>query len=104
MKNKKIEKQIKDWFYSDLDIEITTSKGKKNIILILESDVWYNHALPGSPRQKGNKRRLDVPMEGDDDLYAEIDHLCYGNSGREMDLTETLEIIEDIELLGFTFG
>ena len=104
MKSKKVEKLVKEWFLSDLDIEITARKNRKSIILILESNVWYDHTKPGSPRHQGNERRLDVPMEADDDLYAEIDHLCYGNSGREMDLKETLELIEDIEFLGFSLS
>ena len=104
MKSKKVGKLIRDWFLSDLEIEITARKNRKSIILILESNVWYDHTIPGSPRHQGNGRRLYVPMEADDDLYAEIDHLCYGNSGKEMDLQETLEIIEDIEFLGFSLS
>lgn len=104
MKSRKVRKLIEGWFLSDLDIEITARKNRKSIILILESNVWYDHTIPGSPRHKGNERRLDVPLEADDDLYAEIDHLCYGNSGREMDLKETLGIIEDIEFLGFSLS
>ena len=102
MKSKKVEKLVKEWFLSDLDIEITARKNRESIILILESNVWYDHTVPGSPRHQGDRRQLDVPLEADDDLYAEIDHLCYGNSGREMDLEETLGVIEDIEFLGFS--
>ena len=104
MKSKKVENLIKEWFLSDLDIEITARKNRKSIILILESNVWYDHTILGSPRHRGDRRQLDVPLEADDDLYSEIDHLCYGNSGREMDLKETLEIIEDIEFLGFSLS
>lgn len=100
MKNKKIEELIRQWFKSDLDIEITARKKGKEITLMLESNVWYTHSV--SPkRHEGDARKLDVPMESDDDLYNEIDHLCYGNTGHEMNLTETLETIEDIEELGF---
>lgn len=104
MKTKKVGNLIKDWFFSDLDIEITARKNRKSIILILESNVWYDNTIPDSPRRQGDRRRLDVPMEADDELYAEIDHLCYGNSGKEMDLQETLGIIEDIEFLGFSLS
>lgn len=104
MKSKKIAKLIKDWFFSDLDIEITARKSGKSIILILESNAWYDHTIPCSPRHQGDRRRLDVPMEADDELYAEIDHLCYGNCGKEMDLEETLGVIEDIEFLGFSLN
>ena len=104
MKSKKVGKLIKDWFFSDLDIEITARKNGKSIILILESNAWYDHTIPSSPRHQGDRRQLNVPLEADDELYAEIDHLCYGNSGREMDLEETLKVIEDIEFVGFSLS
>jgi len=99
MKAKKVEKLVRDWFYSDLNIEITARKRNKKITLILESNVWYDHKT--GKRMKGDKRRLYVPMEADDDLYEEMKHCTYGCTGKEMNLDETLETLGIIEDLGF---
>ena len=94
--NNKVENLVRHWFLTDLDVEVKATKNKKSMDLIFESDVYYYNGK----RYKGYKRRLDVPNEADDDLYEEIEHLC----GFEMGIDETLDVLFEIEELGFSLN
>jgi len=53
MKKEEIE-FIRDWFYSDLDIEMEISNEKQKGIIILESNAYYYEGK----RYKGDKRKI----------------------------------------------
>lgn len=79
---------LKDLFFSDLDIIFTLKDGKRELICVLKSNVWYDEK--GS-RHGGTKRRL-LCYEGDDSLYEEIKDYTY----REMNLEEAIKMIEEL--------
>lgn len=59
---KRYKELCDNWFKSDLDIEIgLKDKEGHEILLIWESNVYYNHYPDGThERKKGDKRRLHV--------------------------------------------
>jgi len=79
---------IRDWFNSDLDIEIRA--GKEKNILIAESNAYYHNGK----RYKGDKRGLDAVAEFDDNDFKRIRDLLGIEYGYK-ELIETLEAIEE---------
>ena len=101
--NIKVEKLMRNWFFGDPDIEIKATKDGESIYLIFESNVSYFEG----ERRKGDKRCLWIPageddilFEEDDILYDEIRHLCDSEKG----LDETLDVLLEIEALGFSLN
>jgi hypothetical protein len=90
---KKQDKQfIKDWYFSDFDIQIQVGR-KKNNVLTLENNASYYNGI----RFKGKERSLDAIMDFDKKDYERIKDLL----GYELSYDEMIERLEDIENKGF---
>jgi len=82
---------IKDWFKSDLNIEIQAGS-KRNNVLIAENNAYYYNG----ERYKGDKRRLDAIAEFNDSDFERIRDLM----GTEYSCEELIEVLEEIEERG----
>ena len=94
-----LKELIEYWFYSDLDIEFTLRKGRKELLCIFESDVWYEHITDSkrdvtikSIRHKGKHRRFIV-VDGDDNLFEKVKSYCYQLYTYE----ELMDVVGDFE-------
>jgi len=86
------KKFIKDWYFSDFDIQIQVGD-KANNVLILENNAYYHNGV----RFKGKERSLDAIMDFDDKDYEKIKDLL----GYDFTYDEIIERLEDIENRGF---
>ena len=82
---------IKDWFLTDLNIEIKAGR-KENNILIAENNASYYKGT----RYRGDKRTLDAIMEFNDEDYERIKDVL----GKEYSYEELIEALEEIEKRG----
>jgi hypothetical protein len=79
---------IKQWFYSDLDIQIRLGK-KKYDIITLENNAWYGYG----ERHKGEHRTIYAIEEMCDDTFEAIKDYC----SIEYNLVELLETLKTIK-------
>ena len=92
---KKEEKEfIKNWFYSDLNIELEISFENEKGILILESNAYYSDGK----RYKGDKRVIIYDDDYEDGkiynfLTKNFEKYFYG----EYSLEEILNFLEELE-------
>ena len=86
---------IKDWFYSDLNIEIEVSKNKKQKgIIILESNVYYYNRK----RYKGDKRRIMYDSDNDnDEIYDFLENNFRKYFYGEYSLEEIIDFLYALE-------
>ena len=94
-----LKQLIEYWFYSDLDIEFTLKRGKRKLLCIFESDVWYEHindpkrgVTIKSIRHNGDNRRF-VVIEGDDHLYEQVKDYCHKLYTKE----QLMQVVEELE-------
>jgi hypothetical protein len=83
---------IKDWYFSDFDIQIQIGK-RENNVLTLENNASYHNGI----RFKGKERSLYAVIDFDTKDYEKIKELL----DYELTYDEMIERLEDIENRGF---
>jgi len=99
MKRNKVEsgewkKFIKDWFYSDLNMEIEISKGRWKGLIILKSNAYYYNGI----RHKGDKRTIiyDSDIEKDE-IYEYLENNFKEYFYGEYSLDEIIDFLSMLE-------
>ena len=90
------EEFIKDWFYSDLNIELEISKGGQKGIIILESNAYYYNGI----RYKGDKRTIIYDSDYDiekDEIYKYLENNFKEYFYREYSLDEIIDFLSMLE-------
>jgi len=91
-------KLIDNWFNSDLDFQFVLTKNRKKLLFTIESNAWYEHInnetgiTVKSIRHGGDKRRV-ICVEGDDELYEEVDESIFYE---EYDKQELIELLTNL--------
>ncbi len=90
------EEFIKDWFYSDLNIEIEISKGKQKGLIILENNAYYYNGI----RHKGDKRTIIYDSDYDiekDEIYEFLENNFKDYFYKEYSLEEIINFLIVLE-------
>jgi len=85
---------IKNWFYSDFNIEIEIINGKQKGLIILENNAYYFEGK----RFEGDKRRIIYDSENENDkIYDFLERNFKEYFYSEYSLNEILEFLKYLE-------
>jgi len=102
MSKQGLKKLVKDWFYSDLDIEfrLKDKKTREVALCTFENNAWYEHindptrgVTVKSIRHKGDHREFIV-VECSDHMFENLKQYCY----QEYTMDQVLDLIEELSL------